>query len=129
MQWKRWKIWLAPEIVHCHGAFTALIPMYIKKVAKRSDLPPFKVVYSSYTDVVSSTLNNEFGKIAAINDVSEQDLAPFFHDGKIDLNAGAIHYADGIIVGKADLQDEIAKSAGDKTGSGLRTRWQPSLLR
>ena len=104
-----------PEIVHCHGAFTALIPMYIKKVYQND--PIFrhsKVVYSSYTDVVSSTLNNEFGKIAAINDVSEQDLAPFFNEGKVDLNAGAIHYADGIVVGKAEMEEEIVKSAGEK---------------
>jgi starch synthase len=109
-----------PEIVHCHGAFTALIPLYIKKVYQND--PIFrhsKVVYSSYTDLVSSTLNNQFGKIAAINDISEEDLAPFMKEGKIDLNAGAIHYADGIVTGKEELQAEISQSAGDKPVLGF----------
>ena len=109
-----------PEIVHCHGAFTALIPLYIKKVYQND--PIFrhsKVVYSSYTDLVSSTLNNQFGKIAAINDISEEDLAPFMKEGKIDLNAGAIYYADGIVTGKEELQAEITQSAGDKPVLGF----------
>ena len=104
-----------PEIVHCHGAFTALIPLYIKKVYQND--PIFnhsKVIYSSYTDLVSSTLNNEFSKIAAINDITESDLGPYFSGSAIDLNKGAISYADGVIVGKAELEDTIKLSAGDK---------------
>ncbi|MBK8700668.1 MAG: glycogen/starch synthase [Saprospiraceae bacterium] len=109
-----------PEIVHCHGAFTALIPMYIKKVYHNDPIfKHSKVIYSSYTDVVSSTLNNEFGKIAAINDVTTADLEPYFNDGKIDLNKGAIQYADGVIAGKAELEETVKHDAGNKPFLGF----------
>ncbi|MFM2394405.1 MAG: hypothetical protein RLZZ546_2387 [Bacteroidota bacterium] len=104
-----------PHIVHCHGSFTSLIPLFIKKVYQNDPIfKQCKVIYSSYTDLVSSTLNNEFKKVAAINDITAKDLEPYFISDGIDLNNGAIHYADGIVVGKADLEELVKTAAGSK---------------
>jgi starch synthase len=104
-----------PEIVHCHGAFTSLIPLFIKKVYHNDPIfKNAKIIYSSYTDLVSDTLNSEFSKIAAINDISDADLEPFGSGGKYDLNKGAIHYSDGVVSGNVDLDSQLATSLKSK---------------
>jgi starch synthase len=104
-----------PEIVHCHGAFTALIPLFLRKVYQNDPIfKHSKVIYSTYTDLVSSTLHKEFIKIAAINDITDADFKPFFNGDKIDLNKGAIYYSDGVVIGKAELEEDVKSSAGNK---------------
>jgi starch synthase len=89
----------APDIIHCHGAFTALMPVFVK-VAYGND-PIFnyaKIIYSGYTDLVSKTLKDNFWQIAQIGDIEEEHLAPYRTEDGIDLNKGAFHYSDGIVV-------------------------------
>ncbi len=104
-----------PDVVHCHGAFTALIPLFLRKVYLNDPIfKGSKIIYSSYTDLVSSTLSKEFINIAAINDLKPADFNAFFDGESVDLNKGAIHYSDGIVVGKAELEQEIISTAGSK---------------
>jgi starch synthase len=104
-----------PEIVHCHGTFTSLIPLYIKKVYQNDPIfNSSKVVFSTYSDQVSSTLNKSFTKIAAINDVVEKDLSQYLEGDNVNLNKGAIHYSDGVVVGNVENFETSKKSAGKK---------------
>ena len=55
------KLRWAPDIVHCHGWFTGLVPLYLKKAF--NDDPLFcdaKVVYSVYEDDFKKQLNSSF---------------------------------------------------------------------
>jgi starch synthase len=104
-----------PDVVHCHGAFTALIPLFLSKVYQNDPIfKGSKIIYSTYTDLVSSTLHKEFTKIAAINDIVEADFAPFFDGTTVDLNKGAIHYSDAVVIGNAELEEVVISSIGKK---------------
>jgi starch synthase len=104
-----------PDIIHCHGSFTSLIPVFVKKVYNNDPIfKHSKVIYSSYTDLVSSTLSKEFTKIAAINDMNAKDFEPYFEGSNVDLNKGAVTYADGVIIGNAEMENVIRKNANGK---------------
>lgn len=88
----------APDIIHCHGPFTALVPLFIKKAYANDPIFNFtKVIYSKYSDKISASLEANFKHISAINNVDESDLTPYMVGENFDLNIGAMHYADGLI--------------------------------
>jgi starch synthase len=104
-----------PDVIHCHGSFTALIPLFVQKVYQNDPIFKFsKVVYSTYTDTLSDTLNKGFIKLAAISDITEKDLAVYFDKDHLNLNAGAIHYSHAIAIGNESLDGVMRKSAGNK---------------
>jgi starch synthase len=105
-----------PEVVHCHGSFTSLIPLFIKKVYQNDPIfNSSKVVYTTYTDAVSDTLAPSFVKVAAINEVTEKDVVPYIDGDVVNLNKGAIHYSDGVLMGNnTDLLESTKKSVGKK---------------
>lgn len=98
----------APDIIHCNGWMTSLIPMYHQKIYK-SD-PIFQdatMVYSAHNSSYEETFGQDFLTKAMINDLTEEDLAPY-HDGdKITLHEGAIKHADGIIRGSESYNDSV----------------------
>jgi starch synthase len=90
----------APDIIHCHGTFTALVPLFVKAAYGNDPIFNYsKIIYSSYTDSLSETLKDRFWDVASIGDVESKDLEAYRSEGKIDLNKGAISYADGVIFG------------------------------
>ena len=94
----------APDIIHCHGWLTSLIPLYLKTVYR--DEPIFqnaKILYSLYNNSLENSFNNQFIEKAKINDLNDSDLEAFTNNGAISLHKGAVHYADGVIVGSEEL--------------------------
>jgi starch synthase len=90
----------APDIIHCHGTFTALVPLFVR-VAYGND-PIFnysKIIYSSYTDLLSQTLKERFWEVASIGDIEQKHLDVYKNGDAIDLNKGAVSYSDGVIYG------------------------------
>ena len=97
-----------PDIVHLHGQITSLIPLYMKKAYKND--PVFqdaKIVYSVYNNELSSSFDSRFLDIAAINDLESTDLHDFMDGDAIDLNKGAIKYADALISGSESNNDLV----------------------
>ncbi len=104
-----------PDVIHCHGAFTSLIPMFVKKVYQNDPIFKFsKVVYSAYTDTLSETLSKDFVKVAMINDVAEKDLSSYLDKDVVELNVGAIHYSDAVVMGNDSVNATYKKPIGKK---------------
>ncbi len=103
-----------PDIIHCHGWMTSLIPFYIKTVYK--DEPLFKntkVIYSLYNNSFEDTFDKRFLEKASINNLEPEDLSSYLNGRNgIKLHKGALEHADAIIKGseKYDrgLQKELA---------------------
>jgi len=97
-----------PDIIHCHGWMTSLVPTYLKTVYK--DEPIFqntKVIFSAYNNEYEKTFQPQFFTKAAINDLSEDDLADFKQGKNINLNTGGVAHADGIIQGSEKLDKVV----------------------
>lgn len=102
------KLRWSPDIVHCMGWFTGLIPLYLKKAYQ--DDPLFmnsKVVYSVYNGSFTSPLNKKFRKKLLIESINDEDLSVLKSNNFNDVNKLAINYSDGIIAGSDKLPSEL----------------------
>jgi len=100
-----------PDIIHCHGPMTALIPLFKKKVYHNDPIfEDTKMIYSVYDNGLDSSFDDKFLDIAAINDLEAEDVAPYATDGKINLGNGGMHYSDALIKGSSSLSDDVIKA-------------------
>ena len=100
-----------PDLIHCHGWMTSLIPLYLKTVYK--DDPIFqntKIVYSAYNNEVEKTFSKKFFEKAAINNLELEDLKDFENGSGINLNGGALACADAVIEGSEELAKSVSES-------------------
>lgn len=108
------KLGWSPDIVHCHGWMTALVPAYIKTTYKND--PTFKnskVVYSVYEECFSENLNPDLYKKAVMNAMTVEDTKVF---EKADCNAlhiGAITYSDAVVLADEKLDADVLKFVKD----------------
>lgn len=102
------KLRWAPDIIHCHGWISHLVPMYLKK--NYVDDPIFsnsKVVLSLYDDTPKDNFSNDFQKKISFGSVSLED-APFLSEATgINLAKTAVQYSDAVIYGAKDIDSEL----------------------
>ena len=107
-----------PNIIHCHGWMTSLIPVYLKtQYAKDPVFANTKTVYSVYEKSFSDKLNKNFLKTALIgDDIKEKDLAVFKELTNEAITIGGAQYADAIVQGTESIKDmaAIKKAVGKK---------------
>ncbi len=99
-----------PDLIHCHGWMTSLIPLYLKTVYK--DDPIFqnsKIVYTAYNNDYEKTFSKRFLEIAAINKLGESDLEAFGNGDDITLLKGGLAHADAVVVGSENLDEDVKK--------------------
>ena len=109
------KLGWAPDIIHCQGWMTALLPLYIKKVYK--DDPIFensKVIFSVYNDGFDGSLNKKFADKALVDEVKIEDLKLVEDPSFENLNRIGVEMSDAVIKGNDDLGKDM-----DKFISGL----------
>jgi len=97
----------APDIVHCHGWMTSLIPLYLKTAYKSEPLfQNAKVITSVYNEAIENVFSSNFITKASINDLETKDLEAFVDsDKEISLHNGALAFSDALIVGSETLDN------------------------
>lgn len=105
------KLGWAPDIIHCHGWFTALVPFYMRKIYNNDPLfaNDIKIIYSIYNDEFSKPLCLELPEKLSEANVTPEDVAILNPPSWINLTKFAIENSDGIIIGSSDLNDEISE--------------------
>ena len=104
----------SPDIVHCQGWMTSLVPFYLKTAYKNDPLfSKVKVIYSVFKDTLEKSFDTKFFTKASINNLQEADLSAFRSGDDIVLHQGAIVYADAVIQAE-ELLDESLQSAIDE---------------
>ena len=118
------KLGWAPDIIHCHGWMTSLLPYYLKKVY--NDEPVFantRIVYSVYDEGFTESLDKRLAvKLEAGEDFAEH--LKVLDDPTFDnLNKFAIEMADGVIAGseKFNAAAEKAMKQTDKMILGYQS--------
>ncbi|MBN1415412.1 MAG: glycogen/starch synthase [Bacteroidales bacterium] len=102
------KLQWAPNLIHCHSWFSALLPLYVKKVYH--DDPIFqraKIILSIYNNEFPKPLNKALKKKLLQDEISEKDLAVIEDPTYINLYKLAITMSDGIIIGSEHINSEI----------------------
>ena len=109
-----------PDIIHCSGWMTGLIPLYLKTVYKKE--PVFansKVIYTIGSNTFTENLGTDFSKQAIIHaSLKEKDLDIFKDATNYALQRGGATYADAITFGAENtekkLVEEFSKVKGKK---------------
>jgi len=99
-----------PDVIHCHGWMTSLIPLFLKTAYKKE--PVFahsKVVYTAQKAQFSESLGDDFIK-KLLNSVAikEKDAEPYTKSDNDALTFGACKYADVIVHGVAKPSKELS---------------------
>jgi len=102
------KLRWAPDIIHCHGWITSLVPLYIKKAF--NDNPLFansKIIYSVYKDDFTNTLNNSFKEKLCIEGIEPNDVENVKQATYENISKLAIQHSDAVIMGSQIINQEV----------------------
>ena len=93
------KLRWCPDIIHCHGWMSAVVPLFIKKAYY--DEPSFrdsKVIFSVYGDGFKSNLTPDFTKQLIYREITPDDVSMIQNPVNYEeLCKLAITYSDGVI--------------------------------
>lgn len=106
------KLGWPPDIIHCHGWFTSLVPLYIKRAFKDNPLFSYStVVYSLYDDEFNEKLSQDLIKKLKFDKIKEVDLKNFRNPDYVKLAKSAMKYADAIVFGSEKVNPELEEFA------------------
>ncbi|MFV0365625.1 MAG: glycogen/starch synthase [Mangrovibacterium sp.] len=103
------KLRWAPDIIHCHGWMSSLVPLYIKK--NYGEDPLFvnsKVVYTPYAEEFTSNLSAQAANSVLISGVEGADVASLEGAPRYEaMTKLGVQYADAVIKGSEKLHPEV----------------------
>lgn len=95
------KLGWEPDIIHCHGWISALVPMFIRTLYK--DNPLFqgtKIVYSILPDQFEEKFSANFSKKLRLTGISNDHLKHFRNPGYDQIIQSAVDYSDAVALTK-----------------------------
>jgi starch synthase len=111
------KLRWCPDVIHCQGWISALVPLYIKTAYQ--DEPSFrdsKVVFSLFADELKSDLQENIIDKLLLKNIIREDIESILPASATykDLCKLAISYSDGIIQNSKDVDPELLEYAREK---------------
>jgi starch synthase len=104
------KLRWSPDVVHCHGWITALVPLYLKR--SFADDPLYnnsKIVYSVYNDDFNKPLNKDFKVKLRMDGIKDDDVSGLTDPSFENLTRMAIEMSDAAIIGSNEINKSIHK--------------------
>lgn len=102
------KLRWAPDLVHCHGWFTSIIPLYLKRAFQEDPLfHETKVIYSVYAKDFKNSLNPDFHNKIHMEGINPEDVDVIKEPNFVQLNKMAVDHSDGIIIASPDVNKEV----------------------
>lgn len=103
------KLRWAPDIIHCQGWISHLVPLYLKKCyCKDPIFANSKVVLSLYNDMQEEPFQSDFMAKALIPGVDNEDVALLAEPTGVNLAKTAARFSDGIIFGSEGVDGGLA---------------------
>jgi len=102
------KLGWKPDIIHCGGWFSSLVPMYIKKLYY--DDPLFenvKVIYSVFNNSFKGVLSNDLPEKLLFENLNASDVASVKKSNILNLHKFAILHSDAIIQSSPRINQKL----------------------
>ena len=110
------KLRWVPDIIHCHGWMSAVVPLYIKTAYH--DEPSFtntKVITTLFPQSLNKDLDDNFKRCVEFRDATAELLKPYKDSFDFDeLAKIAIDYSDGIIQAEKAVSKDLLNYATEK---------------
>lgn len=102
------KLRWAPNIVHCHDWFTAIVPVYLKKIFHSDPIfRDLKIVVSVYDHAFPGQLNADLSDKLVQEGIRPDDLAGLETPDYTSLMKFALRYADAVAIGSENIQPDL----------------------
>jgi starch synthase len=102
------KLGWAPDIVHCNGWLTSLLPLYLKTYYKNE--PYFekaKIIYSIYNNGFKGSLSKDILSKLNFDEIDTDTLNLPKAPNSDDMNKVGISWADAVTIGTETINEEI----------------------
>ena len=104
------KLRWSPDIVHCHGWITSLIPLYLKLTFMDDPLyNNSKIIYSVYNDAFDKPLRKDFRKKLLMDGIQDEDLEILDQPSFENLTRLALDMSDATIIGSSEINKSVQK--------------------
>lgn len=102
------KLRWAPDIIHCQGWISHMLPLYLKKAYHEDPIfSSCKLVLSLYDDIPQQNLSTGFQDSVLFGGIRKEDV-PFLEEPTgINLAKTAVQYSDGIILGSQNIDEGV----------------------
>lgn len=98
------KLGWSPDIIHCHGWMSSLVPMLVKTAYSEDPIyKDSKVVYSVYDDYFEESFNDSYVRKIQMDGISPADLKELKSANWEAITNNAAQYADALIQGSEEL--------------------------
>ncbi|MCC8063384.1 MAG: glycogen/starch synthase [Rikenellaceae bacterium] len=102
------KLRWAPNIVHCHDWFTAIVPVYLRKIFHNDPIfRDLKIVVSVYDDPFPGELNADLSAKLVQEGIKKEDLGGLEVPDYTNLMKFAVQYADAVVMGSPEVDPEL----------------------
>ncbi len=103
------KLGWTPDVIHCHGWMTAMMPLYIRGMYGND--PHFadtKVVYSAYNKGFEGELDGDLQKKLKFDGFEDDAIAHMSTPNMEALHKLAIDNSDGVVFGSEEMNGDLA---------------------
>jgi starch synthase len=108
------KLGWSPDVIHCQGWFTSLVPMYIKKLYSEDPLfENTKVIYSVFDNGYKGKLSDTIIDKLLFEDLEVNDLSGLKNLNVNTLNKFAISYSDAVVQASEKINKSVLNSIED----------------
>ena len=102
------KLGWKPDVIHCQGWFTSLVPMYIKKLYSGDPLfEDVKVIYSVFDNSFDGVLSSTLPEKLLFENLEASDVVSLKAANITTLHKFAIDHSDAVVQASADMDKEI----------------------
>lgn len=104
----------APDLIHCLGWFSSLVPLYIKKAYNEEPLfQNTKVVYSINGEEFTKPFHKNFKNKIMMEGITKKDVEVVKEPDYVNLNKLAINMSDGVVKGKEEINSDLEQYIAD----------------
>ena len=108
------KLGWSPDVIHCQGWFTSLVPMYIKKLYSEDPLfENTKVIYSVFDKGFKGKLSDTIIDKLLFEELEANDLSGLKNLNVNTLNKFAISYSDAVVQASEKINKSVLSSIED----------------
>lgn len=102
------KLGWAPDIIHCNGWFSALVPMYIKKLYSQDPIfAKTKIYYTIFNNPFNGTLDTSLSEKLLFEDLEGKDVEMISNPSFENINKFAVSYSDAVVQGSSKLSKSM----------------------
>lgn len=111
------KLRWCPDVIHCQGWISALVPLYIKKAyAEEPSFRDSKVVFSLFEENPQAAVEENFVEKLMLKGIEKSDVESVINQPSNyeDLLKLAIAYSDGVIQNSENVNQDLLNFAQEK---------------